>query len=751
MREHHERQIARRASARQRGAAAILAMMFLVIFGSLATAMAIVSQGNLNTAHSHLQINRSLAAAETGMRYMIYRVNQITPAINSRDGVIDATNAPDLWEATALAILNEFDGDFHNLQPPSLSAAGVLSVGPIAVGPGQPTFTATFTPHPIAGENYNSSYYQRPPYNEMTPPVSAANPMDATWVRIRVRAEDNLANSGINRVIQMDFKIEKKIRFAILARSRVMIGRNVMIEGPIGSRFTDTHLLHGHPIQMVSDFAGLTADLDNDLDLLANTLALLDQNGDNRLNLNDPREIDGITDAQDLDINGDGYIDDYDYFLARFDSNGDGDVTGVEIDASGQVARAQLLALIDTFGDPSRPGYNDGVINHLDNYAKLRGEVKLTTDYESWRDGAAGGQVQDYFRGPIHPHHGEAPLTFNSHANDLHSFEPSDFDVSTFRNMTTNDFAAQVAANVAQHDPGDPDTPQPIVDGSGNPIKQFEAIPFGAAHPYDYYDRPVYENMTFQNVRIPAGTNALFKNCTFIGVTFVETQTSNFIPHPTDPTQNAYNYAGMVEADGTPKHPDLDAAFGSTKTTSNNLRFHGCTFEGSMVSDAPSSFTHVRNKVAFTGTTRFEIDGSTNLSDSEKALFKRSTLLTPHYSIEMGTFLAPHDSAETVELSGTIVAGILDARGNVKINGTILSTYEPTIGDGTVLGDTSPQFNTTLGYFPSSAGDMESELPPQGVGVIQVRYDPSLPLPDGILGPIDLTPLLSSYSEITAY
>ncbi len=33
-----------------RGAAAVLAMMFLMIFGSLAAAMAIVSQGNLSTA-----------------------------------------------------------------------------------------------------------------------------------------------------------------------------------------------------------------------------------------------------------------------------------------------------------------------------------------------------------------------------------------------------------------------------------------------------------------------------------------------------------------------------------------------------------------------------------------------------------------------------------------------------------------------------------------------------------------------------
>lgn len=90
-------------------------------------------------------------------------------------------------------------------------------------------------------------------------------------------------------------------------------------------------------------------------------------------------------------------------------------------------------------------------------------------------------------------------------------------------------------------------------------------------------------------------------------------------------------------------------------------------------------------------------------------------------------------------------------RGQVKINGTLLTTYEPKSGEMPVLGDTSPQFNTTLGYFPSSEGDLESELPANGVGVIQLRYDPNLALPDGILGPIDLTPVVATYFEGESY
>ena len=42
-----------------------------------------------------------------------------------------------------------------------------------------------------------------------------------------------------------------------------------------------------------------------------------------------------------------------------------------------------------------------------------------------------------------------------------------------------------------------------------------------------------------------------------------------------------------------------------TKTLSNSIRFHDCLFVGSIVSDMPTYFTHARNKLQFTGATRF--------------------------------------------------------------------------------------------------------------------------------------------------
>ncbi|MAE63179.1 MAG: hypothetical protein CMJ18_02800 [Phycisphaeraceae bacterium] len=727
---------------RQSGVAAIISMMFLVIFGSLAAAMSIVAQGNLSTADAHLKINRALAASETGMNYIIYRLNEATAGVTTTDGLIDADNAPDLWVETRTALLTALASDVHNLATPNLEGS-TLHVGPIAVGPDEPTFSVTFTPHPLTGENYDSAYYGRAPYSGMDPPVSATDPLDATWIRIRVEASDGPESSSISRSIQMDFKIDKKIRFALLSRSRVMIGRNVMIEGPVGSRFTDTHLPNGHPVQIRSDFRGLNDDLDEALDALNLTIVSNDIDGDNRLNLASDAEIEGLENPHSLDADGDGFIDEFDYFLVQFDGNGDGAVSGVELGTASSIEASQLLELIDTFGHPNRDGYDDGVINHLDRYAKIRGKIMLTAAQEGWNDGAADGNYQDHLYGPVHPDHGDAALTFEAGNLQVHEFEASDFDVSGFRALATGVLSDQAELQAAQHDPSNPDSPGAL----GNTV--LEAVPFGAAHPYDYYVRPIYENMTFTNVRIPKGNNALFRNCTFIGLTFIETASDN--------DDANFNLAGGLESDGSPAHPDKQATVNGavvtdTKTVSNNVRFEDCTFEGALVSgDAdgsqPAEFTQVRNKVSFTGNTRFEIEDSTNLDDDEKQLYLRSTILAPHYSIEMGSFIDPADPGEVVELSGTIVSGVVDMRGQVKIDGTLLTTFEPLNDTGPVISDTSPQFNTTIGYFESAAGDLEAEIPEGGIGVIQVRYNENIPLPDGILGPIEIRPIMQSYFE----
>lgn len=715
---------------KHRGVGALLAMMFLVIFGSLAAAMAIVAQGNLQTAQTQLEVNRALSAAQTGMNFTLYRLNQVTDNIKIRKGLITPTLATTLWDQIGQAMVTSFSGEPQNLQAPYFSN-GVLHIGPIAVGPSSPTFTVTFTPHPIAGENYDASYYKHPPYDGSDPasgittPVSNQNPLDARFVRMTVTASAGHHGDTVTRSISVDLRINKQIHYAILSKNRVMIGRNVMIDGPIGSSFTDVGLKNGHPIQMESDFWGLNSQLDQQLQAFQQLLITNDKNGDNRINLSDPAETQGITDPSQYDYNHDGYIDAYDFFLHFYDTNGDGKLSKTELDTANNPRLAELFNLIDGHGN------NDGYIDNGDHYAKLHGEAYISASKDAWNQGAASGTgaYQSYFQGPIVPDYGKAPITFDATQNNTQQYTASDFNTSVFKNMTQSTLDSQASAQAVANPTS---TSQPQMGGQVR-----EAVPYGSAHPYDYYDRPVYKNMTFTNVLIPEGTNALFENCTFIGVTFVQTASDN-----TDPN---YNHAGMQESDGYKKYPDTTAVVNgqtvsNTKTTSNNIRFDNCQFQGAVVTSVPQAFTQARNKLQFTGSTAFDIKNSPNLTAAQKQLFERSTLLAPNYSVEMGTFQSPSTSGQKLNLSGTIVAGVIDMRGNINVDGAILTTYHPT-------GTDSPNFNTTLGYFSSSQGDLEGDIPTGGLGEIYVHYDPTLAMPDGILGPIEMQPLMLTYHE----
>ena len=92
--------------------------------------------------------------------------------------------------------------------------------------------------------------------------------------------------------------------------------------------------------------------------------------------------------------------------------------------------------------------------------------------------------------------------------------------------------AANAALPTAQQRRPAPTSPPPT---------RVEKVPFGSTSYQATYDRPVFQNMHFKNVRIPKGMNALFDNCTFEGVTFVEMTTNitnlqRLRPRPTPTT-----------------------------------------------------------------------------------------------------------------------------------------------------------------------------------------------------------------------
>ena len=815
---------ARRPDPRQAGITAVLSMMFLLIFGSLAAAMAIVSQGNLQTADSHLKINRSLAAAETGMNLLAYRLEQVTqgdndqplkfPGIKTTAGLIHGGtaedplgNAYDLWDqiSEAMATALSTDTHYHDGLKPYVDADTLgtdsfgrkilmLRIPAIRLEPDSDLyFEATLIPHPLplseqpSSLGYDDPFYDRLPYGDdfgdaiakqtkaeagMPFVVSEAQPLDGRYIRVKVTGYDGKPGNRVYRSIAMDFRLDKTIPYAVLSRSRVMIGRNVQIRGNIGSLFTETDAPNGHPLQVQSDFIGLNTALNDILSppnasnpaggAFHNEVVLNDIDGDNRLNIyNDTETKDLANDPASYDKDGDGFISDFDYFLAAFDEAGSGNRDGRvsriefidEVDTVSQTTAAQLFDLMDTAGNVRRQGYGDDFIDGDDLYAKIRGSISLAATVDdwnagvsSWGDDGSGNPpsyadylFKDYLQGLVKPDFGSAALTTADPRLNAHDFTQDSFDTSSFAALASNRLSLD----------GSMGTDNGGAAGSFEPAgaNPREPVPYGATYPYDYYDRPVYRNKVFNNITISKGTNALFENCRFQGVTFIEIEEYN--------DDENFNYVGMQESDGTQKHPDYAAEInganqGDTKPFGNNLRFNDCTFEGPLVSGTtsgkqPRQFTHVRNKITFTGRTRFDFDVVTD--EEERALYQRSSLLLPHMSVEMGSFTDGSSADETLELSGAVVAGLIDMRGQIRINGTLITTFLPQRDVAPVKGDTSPQFNTTLGYFSQTSGDLEAGDPPNALGQVVITYDPTLALPDGILGPVQLQALEATYLE----
>jgi hypothetical protein len=772
-------------SPRRRGVSSVLAMMFMVIFSSLAAAMAVVAQSNLRSADSGLKLSRAMSAAETGLVFATRRLASESARFVITKGVIDSTFGDRLWMGT----YTSSDGTVTILQPSGYNTGpGVIHAMRDAHNLDGHNITVTGAPSTAIIDTDQKrlrvpaaalSDAENSPYFILTYTYAVAG--NTPYIRVASVGVDG----DIRRTLTLDFKITKKIEFAILSPNRIMIGKNVLIEGPLGSRFGivagELNNGNGDPLVMRSDFFYLHADLDDKLSTLYAQILTYDVDGDNRLRPDHPQEVLGITgDLSDYD--NDQYVDDFDLFLKHFDENEDrqlvynaalaaaaglGNLTVEYGDTEGddnQLLRMLDEANADRDGDGEFGtaldrafGWQDGVIDAKDQYAKVRGRLAFAVDRSSW-DTAHGSSYQTIVKGSVRAAVDVPPIKFEVTPDEMREITTEMFTDTNawFLNNATGDFAAQAG------------TPDPA---------QWEPVPYGAAEvseeefgtrgAYDYYNRPVYKNKTFTNVRIPKGTNALFEDCTFVGVTWVATNA--------DCDHHDWNYVGAVKkVEASPgvfiyieRFPGLTAnGFADTRPESNNLRFHNCTFLGSIAGDRPDEYTHWRNKIQMTGNTRFYIDPSdpdlaaqadaaqltthlNNLGETARAELEKSSVFMPGWSMDAGSFT---NEAPKVKLKGTIIAGVFDIRGTADVFGTMLMTYRPVGGEGPLFyGGLADAFNTTIGYFHASDGDSEGGDPGDvdfdGFGEITLRYNPNAKLPDGIPWPITIQPDPQTYVE----
>ncbi len=770
------------------GWATVPALLAMGVISSITAAIASVAWTNLRSARAVMGITTAQSAAETGLSFGAARLQSESARYVIDRGVIDEGLAERLW----LGTWTSDDGQIAVLDPDGYVIASPSGNGMVH---------AIFDAHDQADEHaieLEASDASLPALSNNSSrldvkPIPLGPETDAAVFRLayefvlgttRVRVQSTGIAGGVERTISMEYDIDKRIDYAIVAMSRIMIGSNVLVAGPIGTRYGITagelEGDHADPIVMRSDFVDLgVGGLDVQLADLQAAIASSDVDGDNRLRPGHPTEGPAVA-GSFTDYDGDQYITEMDLFLSHFDANGDASVVYDAAQAaeaghgglSQEFVEDMQLALLIDHARPDRNGdgliddtdrqlgWDDGMLDLADRYAKVDGSLALAVGVADW-ESQLGASWQSIVSGPLDPEFGEAASRFGvpetelaELTTDMFAGAQSWFESEASGGMPFGDESTgQVASGILG---GGTFTPA----GGGG----WEDMPWQSSGAYDWFERPIYRDMAFNNVSIPAGTNAVFENCTFVGVTWIETEESVSDPN--------WNFAGSRNSDGTLQYPGLVAETGGvevsdTRSMSNNLRFHDCTFLGSIAGDVPDQYTHWRNKVQVTGQSRFFIDPedvdlaqqedgaalAVVLSEMDPAVreqLSRSSLLLPGWSVDVGAFT--NDEAIGVKLNGTIVAGLLDLRGVVDVHGTILATFRPVEGEGPLFygGDTD-DFNTTIGYFGPEDGDGEGENSSgqsfEGFGRISLRANPDAALPDGVPWPVSVVATAGSYVE----
>ncbi len=933
-------------------------MMFLVMFSSLTLAMAILSQGNLRTAETHAHVVRAMGSAETGLLVGRKRLQEAVRAVYVDRGTVDADFAHRVWMGTPLAS----DGRVEVNDDPwgrGFDANGIADLvvaifsdeGNIVSGDTFPDEAVLHAaPNWADLDEYEADGWITTPVVAIDGDGTDQNEMPSAFqltfaplltgdIRIISEGYSSIGQLGssysysrdvqtgnstpMTRTVMQDFRLSKRHEHAIVSPSRIMIGKNVLVEGNLGARYTDVEQNNGHPMVIRSDFYGLNATLDLAIEAFYENLADFDVDADNRLRVGHSIESGGIPGADEdfdgdgagdnafADATGDGYVDDFDLFMNFYDDDGNGQVVlsadlteGTPAEGMGAEFEEDddLALLIDGarpdrnnngisgWDDSDEPngrwdageeiadydptyaifpdvdlGWRDGVIDRRDRYAKVNGRLVFAVEENEWSDAQDEGW-QPQLQGPITAVRGDAPVQFDADDEELPELDASTFADSGMDDLADGDnFWQQVATNLsigeadlatyteASTDEDDvrywrADLDSNYVHGiTGRHL--YEKMPFSSPTFSDWYVRPRFENMVFYNVEVPRGLNALFVGCTFVGVTNIRSYEDNshplwseygkmafddsigrpvaldnpppessFEPLPMDKSDfDAWNPPGpFPEPDNYDTFldpPVIDGtvvvgAMRDTKRYSNNIRFHDCLFVGSLISDIPQEYTHVRNKLQFTGATRFTTehpdepnDPDLNPDDDDLQEIEKTSLMVPNYSVDIGSFNSPTDTyddsvvGQNVQLGGTIVAGVLDIRGTADIDGTLLLTFAPVAGEGPLefngeaVGNPAG-FNATLGYFGPEDGDGESlnpadlptvdgekvvgwdldgdgiadldpDSPPTpdqiaagatavpfyGYGRINFRWNPDLPMPDGILLPMSAVDIAGSYKE----
>lgn len=284
-----------------------------------------------------------------------------------------------------------------------------------------------------------------------------------------------------------------------------------------------------------------------------------------------------------------------------------------------------------------------------------------------------GDNYEDRYCGPYDEIQGyHEGINYGQTNNDMPGLSISDYNTDTYKTGLTT--LATSSTKVSEYFPhGSGNYTAPRSDGAGT-----------------LFSRNKYENKTYSNIIVPQNRHALFKNCTFNNILYIDSSKTS-----------------------------------TSKSYTNNVRFENCTFNGTIITNTPQSFNWINNCLYFTGTAAFN-----NQSSVQEA-----TILAPHFNVNLGN-TNPQASDNNV-LTGAIVGGIVDIRGNAQIYGTIIS-----------MCDTSQWTSGYVTNIGATLDDGGSETTEVGdIGVISITPEEDMMLPSGITSPIVIVPDPQTYSE----
>jgi len=638
---------------RRSGIAMVAALLFIMVFMAMSAGMLSMSTTNAQSAENHRNANAALNAALSGLEVAKYQIRN-APVIETYTNTVSLEEADKMWKGT-----DGQGGLYGRLLAANLG--GKVPGKRNFSGGEEIVIDRVVTGRDKGNGQGNAWAWGKAKRENAAFQLRFFRHDDKPFIIYVQSTGDDGEDGHISRTVQMQWDITKSadvLNYAMAGRGRMWLTGDTTIHGSIYSSYgykSNGSLQSMSPFNMTGDTTvegtvNTVLPWQKIADAGYYQLQSFEHDSSGRLVLNDGKTVSGTgylvgQDGNYVLSSTGSYVD---VFSSRFSvSNG----VYTVVDSSGNaVLDASGKAI--TYGNPIETYNSDGTRSYSSN-DELLGSYGTVNYGQPDQSNVRGLNISDY---ETSLYKNEIPTTLVSAST------------SVIQNGVLSKSGVSTVTEYFPH--------APLSSGGYTTAASSSSLKV---------TRYKYENKTLRKIRISSNTNALFKNCTFEGVLYVECTDSSY----------------------------------------NNIRFEDCTFNGTIVTSTPGALNWQKNALYFTGAATFE-----NQTDVP------ATILAPNFNVDLGN--TNPNSGDNNVLTGAIVGGIVDIRGNAEIYGTIIS-----------MADTSSYtsgYVTNIGVTLDDGGSETTEV--GDVGTIEITPNPDQLLPSGIKTPVIFKPDMATYIEM---